>query len=403
MNPAMRSSIANYEGLLADVVDVIVDARRAAARMVNAAMTTTYWFVGRRIIEEEQRGSARADYGEQLVKRLALDLSKRFGRGFSKRNLWQMRAFYLAWPLPGTMSANSPSSAATARTGRIVQTLSAQLTGALAKEGVARFPLPWSHYVRLLAVRSAHARAFYEYEALRGGWTIRQLDRQIQSQFYERTALSRDKAALLAESDRPRSTDSLTPDEEIKEPYVLEFLGLKDEYSESELEEALLGKLQAFLLELGGDFAFVGRQHRLRIGNEWYRVDLLFFHRRLRCLVIIDLKLGKLTHADAGQMHLYLNYARDHWALPGENPPVGLILCAEKDHAMAKYALEGLSNTVLAAEYRTTLPQEQLLAEEIARTRRQLDVQRQDTLRRFSRARRAGPSRSKRASGRATA
>lgn len=402
MNSAKRSSIANYEGLLTDVVGVIVDARRAAARMVNAAMTTTYWFVGRRIIEEEQRGSARADYGEQLVKRLALDLSKRFGRGFSKRNLWQMRAFYLAWPLPGTMPAKSPSSATTARTGRIVQTLSAQLTGALAKEGTAQFPLPWSHYVRLLAVRSAHARAFYEYEALRGGWTIRQLDRQIQSQFYERTALSRDKAALLAESDRSRPTDSLTPDEEIKEPYVLEFLGLKDEYSESELEEALLGKLQAFLLELGGDFAFVGRQHRLRVGNEWYRVDLLFFHRRLRCLVIIDLKLGKLTHADAGQMHLYLNYARDHWALPGENPPVGLILCAEKDHAMAKYALEGLSNTVLAAEYRTTLPQERLLAEEIARTRRQLDVQRQGTLRRFSRARRARPSRSKRASGRAT-
>jgi len=192
------------------------------------------------------------------------------------------------------------------------------------------------------------------------------------------------------------------PDEEIKDPYVLEFLGLKDEYSESDLEDALLGKLQAFLLELEGDFTFVGRQHRLRVGNEWYRVDLLFFHRRLRCLVIIDLKLGKLTHADAGQMHLYLNYAREHWVLPGENPPVGLILCAEKDHAMAKYALEGLSNTVLAAEYRTTLPHERLLAEEIARTRRQLDLQRQNAFRALPRRRRARPSRSRRASGRAT-
>jgi predicted nuclease of restriction endonuclease-like (RecB) superfamily len=321
MNSANKPSIADYEGLLADVVDVIADARRAAARMVNTAMTTTYWLIGRRIIEEEQRGSARADYGEQLVKRLAHDLSRRFGRGFSKRNLWQMRAFYLAWPLSGTRSAKLPSLPTMARTGRIVQTASAQLVEVLAKKCAARFPLPWSHYARLLAVRSGHARAFYEREALRGGWTIRQLDRQIQSQFYERTALSRDKAALLAESDQSRSTDSMTPDEEIKEPYVLEFLGLKDEYSESELEDALLGKLQAFLLELGGDFAFVGRQHRLRIGNEWYRVDLLFFHRRLRCLVIIDLKLGKLTHADAGQMHLYLNYARDHWVLPGENPP----------------------------------------------------------------------------------
>ena len=155
MNPAKRPSIANYEDLLADVAEVIVNARRAAARTVNTVMTTTYWFIGRRIIEEEQRGSVRADYGEQLVKRLALDLSKRFGRGFSKRNLWQMRAFYLAWPLPGATSGNSPSSASTARTGRIVQTPSAQLTGALAKEDAARFPLPWSHYARLLAVRSA--------------------------------------------------------------------------------------------------------------------------------------------------------------------------------------------------------------------------------------------------------
>ena len=398
MNPAKRVSLPEYEGLLADVVHVIDEARHAAARAVNAAMTTTYWLIGRRVVEEEQRGTARADYGEQLVKRLAHDLSTRFGRGFSKRNLWQMRAFYLVWPLNGTVPVRSRSSSATARAGRIVQTLSAQLLGALSKECAARFPLPWSHYARLLAVRSAHARAFYESEALRGGWTIRQLDRQIQSQFYERTALSRDKARLLGESDQFHVGDNLTPDEEIKDPYVLEFLGLKDNFSESQLEDALLGKLQIFLLELGGDFTFVGRQHRLRVGNEWYRVDLLFFHRRLRCLVIIDLKLGKLTHADAGQMHLYLNYAREHWVLPGENPPVGLILCAEKDQAMAKYALEGLSNTVLAAEYRTTLPLERVLAEEIARTRRQLDVQRQDAFRSPPRAR---PSRARRASGRA--
>jgi predicted nuclease of restriction endonuclease-like (RecB) superfamily len=291
-----------------------------------------------------------------------------------------MRAFYLTWPLPGTAFEKPPTLPAAARAGRIVQTVSAQLVAVLAKECAEHFPLPWSHYARLLAVRSTHARAFYEREALRGGWTIRQLDRQIQSQFYERTALSRDKVALLTKGDQSNAGNSLTPDEEIKDPYLLEFLGLRDEYSESELEGALLSKLQTFLLELGGDFTFVGRQRRLRIGNEWYRVDLLFFHRRLRCLVIIDLKLGKLTHADAGRMHLYLNYAREHWVLPDENPPVGLILCAEKDHAMARYALEGLSNTVLAAEYRTTLPHEQLLAEEIARTRRQLDVQRQDAV-----------------------
>lgn len=161
----------------------------------------------------------------------------------------------------------------------------------------------------------------------------------------------------------------VTPEEEIKDPYVLEFLGLKDEYSESDLEEALIKQLENFLLELGGEFTFVGRQRRLRVGTQWYRVDLLFFHRRLRCLVIIDLKLGNFTHADAGQMHLYLNYAREHWTLPDENPPVGLILCAQKEAAVAHYALEGLPNKVLAAEYRMVLPEEKMLAEELKRTR----------------------------------
>jgi predicted nuclease of restriction endonuclease-like (RecB) superfamily len=158
--------------------------------------------------------------------------------------------------------------------------------------------------VRLLAVKNENARAFYEDEALRGGWTIRQLDRQIQSQFYERTALSRNKAAMLTKGARARPEDHMPPEEEIKDPYVLEFLGLKDEYSETDLEAALVAKLEAFLLELDSDFTFVGRQRRLRVGDAWYRIDLLFFHRRLRCLVIIDLKIGKFTHADAGQMHL---------------------------------------------------------------------------------------------------
>jgi len=229
--------------------------------------------------------------------------------------------------------------------------------------------------VRLLAVKNKNARAFYEDEALRGGWTVRQLDRQIQSQFYERCALSRNKAAMLKKGAKARPEDRVTPEEEIKDPYVLEFLGLKDEYSETDLETALITKLETFLLELGGDFTFVGRQRRLRVGDAWYRIDLLFFHRRLRCLVIIDLKLGRFTHADAGQMHLYLNYAREHWTLPDENPPVGIILCAEKDHAVAKYALQGLPNKVLAAEYRTTLPTERVLVEAIAKTKSHLEIQ----------------------------
>ena len=217
-------------------------------------------------------------------------------------------------------------------------------------------------------MKNENARRFYETEALRGGWSVRQLDRQINSQFYERTVLSKNKATMLAKGQEVLPEDVVRPEQEIKDPYVLEFLGLKDEYSETDMEEALIRHLESFLLELGGDFCFIGRQKRLRIGDEWYRVDLVFFHRHLRCLVIIDLKIGKFTHADAGQMHLYLNYAREHWVHEGENPPVGLILCAQKDEAVARYALEGLPNKVMASEYRTALPDEKELASEIERT-----------------------------------
>ncbi len=174
----------------------------------------------------------------------------------------------------------------------------------------------------------------------------------------------------------PSPADAVSPEDAIKDPFVLEFLNLKDEYSETELEAALIRHLEAFLLELGSDFTFVGRQRRLRIDDEWYRVDLLFFHRRLRCLVVIDLKGGKFTHADAGQMHMYLNYAREHWTNEGENPPVGLILCTQKKEALARYALEGLPNKVLAAQYRMTLPDEKALAAEIERSRKMLESRR---------------------------
>ncbi len=236
----------------------------------------------------------------------------------------------------------------------------------------AKLPLPWSHYVKLLNLKNELARRFYEAEALRGGWTVRQLERQINTQFYERTLLSRNKRAMLRKGEARRAEDVVTPEEEIKNPFVLEFLGLKDEYSESDLEEALVRDLESFLLELGGDFTFVGRQRRLRIGDHWFRIDLLFFHRRLRCLVVVDLKLGELDHADAGQMHLYLNYAKEHWTVPGENPPVGLILCSAKDEAVARYALANHESKVLAAEYRTTLPDEKMLAEHVERTRESL-------------------------------
>ena len=345
------SDNSQYLTVLNDVIDLLEAGQQAAARSVNSIMTVSYWKIGWRIVESEQHGDERATYGESLIKRLSADLKKKVGRGFSERNLEQMRRFYSFWPVPQNVPPNSA-----------FELLSQY------------FSLPWSHYVKLMSVRSEEARAFYEAESLRNGWSLRQLSRQISTKFYERTLLSRNKAAMLKKGAEPQPKDAVLPEEEIKDPFVLEFLNLKDEYSENDLEEALIQHIESFLLELGNDFAFLGRQRRLRIGDQWFRVDLLFFHRRLSCLVIVDLKLGEFTHADAGQMHLYLNYAREHWMYPGENPPVGLILCDKKDEAVAKYALDGLPNKVLASEYQTTLPDEKTLVEELKRTRQIIEA-----------------------------
>jgi predicted nuclease of restriction endonuclease-like (RecB) superfamily len=223
------------------------------------------------------------------------------GRGFSTDNLETMRLFYLAYldarKISETQSRKLLPAVAGPVSADISETVSRKFSLALLAEN---FPLSWSHYVMLVRrSRSPETRAFYETEALRGGWSVRQLDRQMSTLFYERTALSRNKAAMLRKGARPHPSDRVTPEEEIKHPLVLEFLGLKDEYSETELEDALIRHLETFLLELGGDLAFIGRQRRLRIAGQWYRVDLLFFHRTLRCLLVIDLKTDPLTHADA--------------------------------------------------------------------------------------------------------
>jgi predicted nuclease of restriction endonuclease-like (RecB) superfamily len=414
-----------YDGLIGEIAEMLAAARRASARAVNALMTATYSEIGRRIVEFEQGGAERAEYGEELLKRLSADLTARFGRGFSVQNLENMRNFYIAFgsakisqtpsrilrtppAIWQTMSANAgPSENSKRATPSLEtshnanpQTPSAESVVAIRStlsnksetpSGIsdrletlgflrsiaARFPLSWSHYVLLIRrSRSPEALEFYHTEALRGGWSVRQLARQIDSQFYERTALSRNKAGMLARGGKPQPGDELSPDDELKDPLVLEFLGLKDEYSETDLEEALVQHLEHFLLELGNDFAFIARQRRLRIDDEWFRVDLLFFHRKLRCLVVIDLKLGKFTHADAGQMHLYLNYAAEHWTQLDENPPVGVILCAEKGAALVKYATDNLPNKVVVREYLTALPDEKLLAAEIVATRQRLEARR---------------------------
>ncbi|MCH6472406.1 PDDEXK nuclease domain-containing protein [Sinomonas terrae] len=352
-----------YDAVLTDVVDLLERGRAAAARSVNAVMTRTYWQVGRRIVEDEQAGQTRAAYGEALLKRLAADLTRRFGRGFSRQNLQQMRQFYLTWPPDQICQTASGKSGAD----------DSALTRSAALPANA-FPLPWSAYVRLLSVKSPHARSFYETEALRNGWTVQQLGRQIDSMFYERTALSKDKASMLQRGADAAPADRIAPEDAIKEPFVLEFLGLKDEYSETDLEDALITHLAEFLLELGDDFTFLGRQRRLRLDDTWFRVDLVLYHRTLRCLLLVDLKIGRFSYQDAGQMHLYLNYARENWMKPGENPPVGLILCADKGADEARYALDGLPNPVLASEYRLALPDEEALELELARTRRELET-----------------------------
>ncbi|MFC1521847.1 YhcG family protein [Elusimicrobiota bacterium] len=355
---------------------LVSEARRQAGRSVNAVLTITHWEIGRRIIHFEQQGKKRAGYGEEILERLSKDLTKRFSRGFGLSQIKTMRQFYLTYPNPWKRQSAIGQIA--------LSQIRQSLIGELPAKPVIRnlqdiatwsqaFSLSWTHYTLLLRTSSAYARDFYEQEALSGGWSVRQLDRQIGSQFYERTALSKNKTAMLTKGSRKQPGDIMTPEEEIKDPYILEFLNLKDEYSESDLEEALVRHLESFLLELGGDFTFVARQKRLRVGNEWYRVDLVFYHRRLRCLILIDLKLDRFSHADAGQMHLYLNYAHKHWTRTDENPPVGLILCAKKDEMVARYALEGLSNKILASEYKTALPSEKQLSDELIKTKRLID------------------------------
>lgn len=372
--------ILSYGHLQADIAELLRQARGLAIRSVNAVMTASYWEVGRRIVEAEQKGQRRAAYGEQLLRQLALDLTVEFGRGFGVRNLAQMRAFHLAWPsekILQTLSAKSAIRAVTkpvpARASAAQVPAGSEATAVFTLQDLAQaFPLPWSAYVCLLSVNSEDARQFYEHEALRGGWSVRQLKRQIDSQFFERSLLSKNKKAMLSKGAVPKAEDTMGLADIVKDPYVLEFLDLKDEYSESDLEEALIRRLEDFLLELGDNFAFVGRQKRLRLDDEWFRVDLVFYHRRLQCLVLIDLKLGKFSHADAGQMHMYLNYAKAHWMREGENPPVGLILCSQKGAAQAHYALDGLPNKVLAARYQTLLPSAEQLTDELRRASVQL-------------------------------
>jgi predicted nuclease of restriction endonuclease-like (RecB) superfamily len=389
-----------YDHLLSGISDILERARRMSARAVNNILTATYWEIGRRIVEYEQGGKARAEYGEALLAQLAADLTTRHGRGFSAPSLYRMRGIYLGWEIFSTPSRkfeaqvrlSTTEGGATGRNlstrlieseldgeTREVLSVESQLVPGVRRtpgiEGdllVGAFPLSWSHYVRLMSVTTVRARAFYEAEAIRGGWSVRQLDRQVNTQFYERTSHSKRQAIMLAEGQKSLPKDAVSAQDELRDPYLLEFLNLKDEYSESELEEALIRHLEWFLLELGAGFTFVARQKRIRVGDAWYRIDLLLYHRGLRCLVVIELTTGAFTHADAGQMNLYLNYAKRHLMLPDEADPVGIILCSEKDDTVVEYATGDIRAKVFASKYLTNLPDKETLRQEILKTQRAL-------------------------------
>jgi len=338
----------SYTRLVAELSSLIEQGRRTAVRYVNTTHAVTYWLMGRRIVAYEQKGKARAEYGEATLQRLADDLTRKHGRGFSLPQLKNIRQFYLLY------SGKS-------------YTLSSQSNP---EKFLSRFPLKWSHYCELMRLDESEKREFYERECIEGNWSVRQLDRQIQSMLYERVALSKKKAAVIAKAHV--NPIRMRPEDEIKDPYVLEFLGLKDEYSESELEEALIKHLEEFLLELGLGFTFVARQKRITIEGKHYRLDLLLYHRVLKCLVAIDLKLGEFSHADAGQMNMYLNYLKDREKFAGENDPIGLILCSDKGRTLVEYALGGMSNKIFASKYKLKLPDPKTLQEEIEREKQKL-------------------------------
>jgi len=326
------------------IAEVLRTARSSAYRAVNFIMVEAYWNIGRMIVEEEQQGNERAEYGTALIKNLSPRLTEEFGKGFTKRNLWQMRQFYLVF------QPESPQS-------QKVHALRAQLT--------------WTHYRLLIRVENPEARKWYMRESADQNWSTRALERQINSLYYERLLMSRDKTPVVEEMREKTEPLVPLPEDFIKDPYVLEFLGIPDAYQfrEAELEEAIIGKLQAFMLELGKGFAFVGRQHRISTETKDFFIDLVFYNYILKCFLLIDLKTRELIHEDIGKMDMYVRLFEDTVKGADDNPTVGLILCTDRDHTVVKYSVLNESRQLFASKYRLYLPSEEELRIEIERER----------------------------------
>ena len=324
---------AKYSNLIKNIGQILALGRQQAYSAVNDVLIQAYWKIGRHIVVYEQENNMKAEYGSELLDRIAHDLRKKYGRGFSRSNVYTMRQFYLKCPK--------------------IQTLSGKLS--------------WSHFVELLGVTDDLARGFYEKQCLRESWSVRQLRRQINSMLFERLALSKDKKGVMKLAAKGHIIKE-APDA-VKDPYILEFLGLSEDYkhTEKELEQKIIDNMQSFLLELGKGFSFVSRQYRISFGNKHFYIDLVFYNRILKCFVLIDLKIGAISHQDIGQMNLYLNYFKKEEMIAGDNEPIGIVLGVEKHRILVEYALGGISNKLFASKYRLSLPDKRLLQKAVER------------------------------------
>ncbi len=347
-----------YRELIASIEQVLQHGRTQAAQAVNYQMVVTYYEIGRYIVDYEQSGEEKADYGAELLVKLSRDFTHIYGRVFSRSNLNYMRKFYLVYEKVQTLSGQFILNQRIEKS----ETLSHKLTQ---KGETLSHKLSWSHYFELLKIDDSLERSFYENQCLKENWSVRELKRQINTALFHRLALSKDKKGVLelAKSGFVQQA----PEDIVKDPYIFEFLNLseKDLYKESDIEKGLLDNLEYFLLELGKGFAFIGRQYRITLANDHYYVDLLFYHRILRCFVLIDLKRGEATHQDIGQMNLYLNYFEKEENITGDNKPVGIILSALRDDILVEYALGGITNKMFVSTYQLYLPDKKLLKEKL--------------------------------------
>jgi len=352
------NELTNAE-LITRIRDIWEASRQQAVRSVNSAHVCANWLIGKQIVEAEQGGEQRAEYGKALIVSLSKELTDEYGSGFSVSALKYMRLFFLTYPLLLTKS-------------HALRDQLDQSNNREWKAGLLHPNLSWTHYRTLLKVERQEARDFYEIETLRNGWSARQLERQVASLLFDRLLKSRDKEGMLALANQ--GLQPVRPLDVIKDPYVLEFLNLPDvpQWHESQLEQALLAQLQDFLLELGNGFAFVGRQIRLTLDGDHFYPDMVFYHVKLKCYVVIDLKLGKLNHADLGQMQLYVNYYDREIASSDDNPTIGLILCSEKNDAVVRYVLGEHNQQIFASRYQLYLPTEAQLQAELQREFNQL-------------------------------